>query len=98
MKKTIVFIMAIALIFLGGYSTSYSFDSGSTGVDGALNPTTDTEVQLPADGKLNYTTVNIPVGVTVTFKRNAANTPVYSSCHRRCNNCRDDHCERYRWE
>ncbi len=31
---------------------------------------------LPADGVLNYTTVTIPSGVTVTFQRNAANTPV----------------------
>lgn len=54
-----------------------AFDSGSTGADGAFNPTADTEVQLPAAGKLNYTTVNIPAGVTVTFKQNTSNTPVY---------------------
>ena len=33
-------------------------------------------VILPPDGILNYTTVTIPAGVTVTFQRNAANTPV----------------------
>lgn len=54
-----------------------AFDSGSTGALGAFNPVTSVEVELPADGKLNYTTVNIPTGVTVTFKMNAANTPVY---------------------
>ena len=52
-------------------------DSGSTGADGPLNPTANIEVVLPESGILNYTTVNIPVGVTVTFKPNAANTPVY---------------------
>ncbi len=62
------------LLFL---STASAFDSGSTGALGAFNPTTNTEVELPADGILNYTTVNIPTGVTVTFKKNAANTPVY---------------------
>ncbi|MFO0733725.1 MAG: hypothetical protein U0361_22760 [Nitrospiraceae bacterium] len=31
---------------------------------------------MPADGILNYTTVNIPGGVTVSFTRNALNTPV----------------------
>ncbi len=56
---------------------AYSFSSGSTGADGAFSPAANTEVVLPADGKLNYTTVNIPSGVTVTFKKNDANTPVY---------------------
>lgn len=53
-----------------------AFDSGSTGADGVFSPTVNTVVQLPAAGVLNYTTVNIPAGVTVTFKKNATNTPV----------------------
>jgi len=53
-----------------------AFNSGSTGADGAFNPfLTNTELQLPPDGIFNFTSVNIPVGVTVTFKRNTANTP-----------------------
>jgi len=52
------------------------FVSGSTGADGAFNPTTNTVVALPASGVLNYTTVNIPSNVTVTFTPNALNTPV----------------------
>ncbi len=52
------------------------FSSGSTGADGALAPTANTVVQLPPNGVLNYTTVTIPAGVTVTFAKNAANTPV----------------------
>jgi hypothetical protein len=52
-------------------------DSGSTGADGALNPSINTEIQLPASGILNYTSINIPEGVTVKFKKNALNTPVY---------------------
>jgi hypothetical protein len=51
--------------------------SGSTGADGAFNPTANIAVQLPASGIFNYTTVNVPTGVTVTFIKNAANTPVY---------------------
>lgn len=54
----------------------YAFDSGSSGNDGTLNPTVDTEVQLPDDGILEYTTVTIPRGITVTFKKNTTNTPV----------------------
>ncbi len=53
------------------------FNSGSTGADGDFNPTLNTELPLPPDGIFNFKSVNIPQGVTVTFKRNAANTPVY---------------------
>lgn len=53
-----------------------AFDSGSTGADGAFSPTVNTRVELPPSGVLNYTTINIPAGVTVTFKKNVANTPV----------------------
>lgn len=53
-----------------------AFNSGSTGADGAFNPAVHTTVQLPPSGVLNYTSMNIPSGVTVRFKRNALNTPV----------------------
>jgi hypothetical protein len=53
-----------------------TFSSGSTGSLGAFNPTSNTTVTLPPDGVLNYTTITVPSGVTVTFARNAANTPV----------------------
>jgi hypothetical protein len=52
-------------------------DSGSTGADGALNPSVNTEIQLPPSGILNYTSINIPAGVTVRFKKNVLNTPVH---------------------
>lgn len=57
--------------------SAFAFDSGSTGADGALAPTVNTQIALPPSGILNYTTVNIPAGVTVTFRKNALNTPVY---------------------
>ena len=54
-----------------------TFSSGSTGADGALDLTAgDRTVQLPDSGILNYTTVNIPAGKTLTFQNNLANTPV----------------------
>jgi len=60
-----------------------AFDSGSSCIVasdpkclGVFNPAINTTVTLPADGILDYTSVNIPAGVTVSFKRNAANTPV----------------------
>jgi hypothetical protein len=54
----------------------FAFDSGSSGADGALNPSVDTEIQLPADGVLEYTSIDIPAGISVTFAKNALNTPV----------------------
>lgn len=52
------------------------FDSGSTGADGPLSPIADTVLPLPPNGVFNFTTITIPAGVTVTFARNPANTPV----------------------
>lgn len=66
-----------ALATLAAASAQAAVNSGSTGADGALNPAVNTEIQVPESGILNYTTVNIPAGVTVKFKRNTANTPVY---------------------
>jgi hypothetical protein len=68
---------AVATACLLGAVPSWAFVSGSTGADGALNPAVSTEIQLPPSGILNYSSINIPAGVIVTFKKNAANTPVY---------------------
>lgn len=61
--------------------SAQTFTSGSTGADGAFTPTCaptpcTVAVPLPASGVFNYTTVTIPAGVTVTYTKNAANTPV----------------------
>lgn len=64
------------LAVLVSNSVVAAFNSGSTGADGALNPTESIELQLPPSGIFNYTSVNIPAGVTVTFRKNARNTPV----------------------
>lgn len=65
------------MVALGWASPAVAqFSSGSTGALGAFNPPSSTTVTLPADGILNYTTVTISSGVTVTFTPNAANTPV----------------------
>ena len=69
-----VLLAALATAFA---SSAWAFESGSTGADGAFAPTVNTVVTLPPSGVLNYTTVNIPVGVTVSFQKNALNTPVY---------------------
>lgn len=68
-------LLAIGLLTLLP-SAARSFSSGSTGADGALNPSSNVEILLPPSGVLNYTSISIPPNVTVTFKRNALNTPV----------------------
>jgi hypothetical protein len=53
-------------------------NSGSNGSDGALNPATDLVINMAdhPDGIYQYTSVNIPFGVKVSFLPNANNTPV----------------------
>jgi hypothetical protein len=76
MKKPILSLAFISLLMWG--TTAYAtFVSGSTGALGAFNPTANTVVALPTDGVLNYTTINVPAGVTVSFQQNATDTPVY---------------------
>lgn len=53
------------------------FNSGSTGVDGALNVTANTTLDLPASGIFNFTTINIAANTTLRFNRNPLNTPVH---------------------
>ena len=68
--------LVFGALIMGLTPLGWSFDSGSTGADGAFSPTVDTTVDLPADGVFNFTTVTIPSGVTVRFNKNSANTPV----------------------
>jgi len=64
------------LVLGGGIAMAQTFNSGSTGADGPFSPTATTTLTLPPSGVFNFTTVNIPSGVTVRFTKNAANTPV----------------------
>jgi hypothetical protein len=89
MKKIIV-VLAVCIIscLIAASVEAGTFVSGSTGADGPFNPPAQVPagtvvdgntviVPLPANGILNFTTVYIATGTTVTFTRNAANTPVY---------------------
>ena len=72
LRRTVVAVMSLGLVA----GSAAAFDSGSTGIDGAFTPTVDTELQLPPDGIFNFTDVDIPSGVTVTFSPSTINTPV----------------------
>jgi hypothetical protein len=69
-------VAALVLAFGGGSAAAQTFNSGSTGADGAFSPTATTTLTLPPSGVFNFTTVNIPSGVTVRFTKNVSNTPV----------------------
>ena len=80
MRKSFVAVSFLFLLSLTAQGQGFS--SGSTGADGALDlstmncPNNICEVQLPESGIFNYTTVNIPAGKELRFKRNLWNTPV----------------------
>lgn len=72
--RAIAVAFALGACFAPGVASA--FTSPSTGADGAFSPTVNTVVALPPSGIFNYTSVNIPAGVTVKFLRNTTNTPV----------------------
>lgn len=79
MRKWVRYGMGVFLgaLVLGSSSAfGQTFNSGSTGADGAFAPTANTTLTLPPSGVFNFTTINIPPGVTVKFAPNTTNTPV----------------------
>jgi hypothetical protein len=78
LKPKPIFLLALALCCLAqARLRAAGFSSGSDGSLGALNVPDDQTVDLPPNGRLNYTTVSVAAGKTLTFRRNALNTPVY---------------------
>src|SRR5882724_4783315 len=75
MKLSILRAMIVAFVCATAHA---QVNSGSNGSDGAFNPTTSTNIDMGdhPTGIYQYTSVNIPGGVTVTFTPNANNTPV----------------------
>lgn len=79
--KTFSATITVLLSFAASPAGAQTFSSGSTGADGALDLSTmactECEVQLPPNGVLNYTTVTVPDGKQLFFRKNLQNTPVY---------------------
>ncbi len=84
MKQNILYVMVAVLV---GASANAQVNSGSNGSDGAFNPTTNTNINMAdhPNGIYQYTSVNIPGGVTVTFIPNANNSPVTWLVQSNCN-------------
>jgi len=74
--KIMRLLCSIALLLIVPCLAQAAFVSGSTGTDGPFEPTASVAVQIPEGGVFNYTTVTIPTGVTVTYKKNSQNTPL----------------------
>jgi hypothetical protein len=71
----------IAIVFsllcaVSSVQAQNTFNSGSTGADGAFAPATTQTIVVPDSGVFNYTTVNIPTGVTITYNRGTNNKPL----------------------
>jgi hypothetical protein len=61
-------LIVLASTLAASAAGAQTFTSGSTGADGPFTPTASVELALPASGTYNFTTINIPAGVTVSFK------------------------------
>ncbi len=78
MKTSLGKLLTLIAACLLPLSALAQVNSGSDGHDGALNPTSNLVINMAdhPDGIYHYTSVNIPVGVTVSFIPNAGNKPV----------------------
>lgn len=79
--RQIFLTIAVISILSASPALAQTYNSGSTGADGAFtatcSPTPCTQtVALPVSGVFNFTTITVPLNVTVKFVRNNANTPV----------------------
>jgi hypothetical protein len=66
-------VVALGLLVLvsPAVAAAQTFSSGSTGADGAFAPSASVQLPIPADGVFNFTTINVPAGVTVSFATRA---------------------------
>lgn len=69
--------LAGVLASLSATTFAQGFNSGSTGSLGDVTIDSNTTVDLPSDGILNYHTLTVNAGATLSFKRNSRNTPVF---------------------
>lgn len=74
-RRTMMAVLLLSVLVVTK-AHAQNFDSGSDGSDGAFVMSSDTTLDVPADGKFNFTTVTI-TGGSLRFRRNALNTPVF---------------------
>lgn len=77
MKRKLAWkVTALAFALWAHAASGQSFSSGSTGADGIFSPASSQNITVRPGGVYNYTTINIPVGVTIRYFKNADNAPV----------------------
>jgi hypothetical protein len=76
--RSLLFLVSLGLcLFMSvAAAAQNNFNSGSTGADGAFAPAATQTIVVPDSGVFNFTTVNIPAGVTITFNRGTNNKPL----------------------
>ncbi len=77
MKTNQIVWLTLLILVAASRLSAAAFDSGSTGVDGALVVLSNRTLNLPADGIFNFTSVTVASNAVLTFTRNLLNTPVY---------------------
>jgi hypothetical protein len=78
-KQTIRYtILTVVICALHAAKALAQFESGSDGSYGPMNISSNTNLNVPANGVFNCTTITIAGANTqVTFNRNGLNTPIY---------------------
>lgn len=76
-RRTIPGISFAAMIAVSSSLLAQNFDAGSNGSLGDVIITNNTVADLPDDGILQFKSLTIESGVTLSFKPNARNTPVH---------------------
>ena len=96
------FLLIVSLFFLtaGVFAEpkAYAFSSGSTGADGALEPTQNVELTVPENGTFNYTTINIPTRRDRYFQEEFGQLAYHHACYGRCHDQRNHQRERVKRE
>lgn len=71
-------VAALLVITSGHQAQAQTFQSGSNGSSGAINTGgSSITLDVPPDGVIHATTINVGSGGRLQFRRNALNTPVY---------------------
>ncbi|HEV8471164.1 MAG TPA: hypothetical protein VGR82_00190 [Methylomirabilota bacterium] len=65
--RQLVILALLGIATAPSAAGAQTFTSGSTGADGAFAPTADVRLAVPPGGVFNFTTITVPLGVTVSF-------------------------------
>jgi len=76
-QRAIPGVLFLAMLVLVAPGMAQNFNAGSDGSLGDVVIETNTSMALPSDGILHFKTLQVNSGITLSFARNARNTPVH---------------------